>query len=97
LGYHLEYSGPIDIPFDHKDVRVYMDNLFSEGLLQPVSHDQSDKLSKTWVSVGLKIDPESDRRRRMEALMTSISSSIPTANTRYQDWLTFAYRWASPA
>lgn len=94
LGYHLEYSDPINIPFEHKDVRVYMDNLFSEGLLQPVSHDQADKLSKTWVSVGLKIDPESDCRRRLEALMASIDSTMPAPDARYQDWLTFAYRWA---
>jgi len=97
LSYHLEYSGPIDIPFDHKDVRVYMDDLFSEGLLQPVSHDQSDKLSKTWASVGLKIDPQSDRRRRLESLMASIDSTMPSSDARYQDWLTFAYRWAELA
>ena len=94
LSHHQEYSGPIDIPFEHKDVRVYIDDLFSEGLLQPVPHDQSDKLSKTWASVGLKIDPESDRRRRLEGLMASIGSTMPAADARYQNWLAFAYRWA---
>jgi hypothetical protein len=31
--YGLQYSGPLNLPFDHDDVRVYIDNLFLEGML----------------------------------------------------------------
>jgi hypothetical protein len=31
----LGYVGPRDLPFDHDDVRVYIDNLFLEGYLKP--------------------------------------------------------------
>src|SRR5699024_11002524 len=27
-------SGPAEIPFDHDDIRVYIDNLFAEGFLK---------------------------------------------------------------
>ena len=33
----LKFKGPSTLPFDHDDVRVYLDNLFSEGFLQPVT------------------------------------------------------------
>src|SRR5690349_20408675 len=28
--------GPVNLPFDNADVRVYIDNLFVEGFLQPI-------------------------------------------------------------
>ena len=34
-----DLEGPADLPFDHDDVRVYIDNLFVEGMLSPVSHE----------------------------------------------------------
>ena len=36
-GYALAISGPAELPFDHPDVRVYVDNLFLEGALRPVA------------------------------------------------------------
>ena len=45
------------MPFDHHDVRIYIDNLFLEGLLQPVPHEQSQALAKTWVAYGIKVSP----------------------------------------
>ncbi len=35
--YGLAIEGPVDLPFDHHDIRVYIDNLFVEGLLHSVS------------------------------------------------------------
>lgn len=54
----------LHLPFDHPDVRIYIDNLFLEGILQPVAHDQSHELAKTWVKYGIKISPAEDRLRR---------------------------------
>ena len=31
----LMFSGPAELPFDHPDVRVYVDDLFLEGALRP--------------------------------------------------------------
>jgi len=91
---YLKFSGPKDIPFDHDDIRVYIDNLFLEEILRPVQHPDADKLSDKWVSVGLMIDPARDAHRRMERLLKSIETTIPAIDSRYQDWLSFALRWA---
>lgn len=92
--YGLKYSGPSVLPFEHDDVRVYIDNLFHEGLLQTVPHEQSDALSKEWVAVGVRTEPEKDRLRRMEGLLYSAKATIPSPDDRHNEWLIFAYRWA---
>lgn len=92
--YSFEFPGPTLLPFDHPDVRIYLDNLFLEGLLQPVPHEQSQMLAKTWVAYGIKVSPVENRRRRMEGLLDSIEKTIPTVEARHGEWLHFAYRWA---
>jgi len=91
---HYTVSTPHYLPFDHPDVRVYIDNLFLEGLLQPVPHEQSQALAKTWVAYGIKVSPLESRRRRMEGLLDFIEKMIPTVEARYGEWFHFAYRWA---
>ena len=95
----LGYMGPTDLPFDHDDVRVYIDNLFLEGYLKPyAAADHGLHLEHTdlpeWLRVGLRIDPEADRMRRVEGLLASMVASIPSAEARHHDWLAFAHRWA---
>lgn len=92
--YNLEYTGPSQIPFDHDDIRVYIDNLFLDGLLRPVSCLDVCVLTRPWIAVGLRTDPAADRWRRFDGLMRSAEDSVPGAGARHQDWLTFAQRWA---
>ncbi|ACD82380.1 BREX-3 system phosphatase PglZ [Candidatus Methylacidiphilum infernorum] len=92
--YGFKFPGPPLLPFGHDDVRIYINNLFLEGLLQPVPHEQSQALAKTWVAYGIKVSPEENRRRRMEGLLDSIEKKIPTVEARHEEWLQFAYPWA---
>ncbi len=92
--YDFEFPGPALLPFDHDDVRVYIDNLFLEGLLQPVPHPQAEDLAKSWVAYGIKISPMENRLRRFRGLLDSIGETIPEVEARYEEWLKFAYRWA---
>lgn len=92
--YALAISGPIDLPFDHHDIRVYIDNLFLEGLLDEVAHEYAGALSKTWVSIGVRTDPFADRSRRIDKLIDSLQASIPAEDTRHGDWFHFARGWA---
>jgi hypothetical protein len=91
---------PVDLPFDHDDVRVYIDNLFLEGLLQPIAVSdlgvtaQGPERSFGWVAVGLRIDPVKDHDRRLERLLQTVEASLPHTEARGQDWLAFARRWA---
>jgi hypothetical protein len=92
--YGLAISGPIDLPFDHHDIRVYIDNLFVEGLLRSVSHDHADTLSKTWVGIGVRIAPIEDRTRRLGKLINILQTSIPAVDAKHTDWFHFARGWA---
>jgi hypothetical protein len=51
--YNFQLAGPADIPFDHPEVRVYMDNLFSEGLLRQVEFSQYPSLTESWITAGI--------------------------------------------
>ena len=90
----FELPGPSDLPFDHDDIRVYIDNLFLEGLLQAVPHAHAESLSKTWLAIGIRTDEQVDRTRRVDGLLDTIASAIPKEGTRHDDWFRFAKIWA---
>ena len=92
--YGLKFDGPTEISFDHEDIRIYIDNLFVEGMLRPVSHKSSDKLSEEWIAAGIRTDPEADKLRRIQGLMETAHDTIPPPDARHQDWSAFAYRWS---
>ena len=92
--YNLAFEGPVDLPFDHDDIRVYIDNLFVEGLMHPVSHNHSDILSKTWAGIGIRTSSIEDKSRRLKKLIESLKASMPVEDAKYKDWLHFARGWA---
>jgi hypothetical protein len=92
--YCLSIKGPVELPFDHHDIRVYIDNLFVEGLLHSVPHEQADTLSKTWVGIGVRTTPIEDRSRRLGKIIDSLEASIPAENAKHTDWFYFARVWA---
>ena len=89
-----DLEGPADLPFDHDDVRVYIDSLFFEGMLSAVSHEAGDALRDEWVAVGIRYDPVADKARRVEGLMGAVGASIPGPDARHHEWTAFAYPWA---
>ena len=92
--YGLSIEGPVELPFDHHDIRVYIDNLFVEGLLHPVQHEHADTLSKTWVGIGVRTAPTEDRSRRLGKLIDSLEANIPPEDAKHTDWFHFARSWA---
>lgn len=94
MPYGLAIEGPVELPFDHHDVRVYIDNLFVEGLLRSVPHDHAATLSKTWLGIGVRTAPIEDRARRLGKLIDSLQTSIPPEDAKHTDWFHFARGWA---
>ncbi len=92
--YGLSIKGPIELPFGHHDIRVYIDNLFVEGLLHSVPHEHVNTLSKTWVGIGVRTAPIEDRSRRLGKLIDSLEASIPAEDAKHTDWFHFARGWA---
>ena len=91
----LAIGGPADLSFDHEDVRVYIDNLFVEGMLRPVGHESGHALRGEWAAVGVRIDPVADRRRRLRRLAETVGATVPGADANHRDWTAFAFRWAA--
>jgi hypothetical protein len=92
--YSFEFPGPSDLPFDHDDIRVYIDNLFLEGLLEAVPHKQAESLSKTWLAIGIRTDDQAVRARRVDGLLDALVADIPNEDMRYNAWFHFAKTWA---
>ena len=90
----LQHRGPVDLPFNHSDVRVYIDTLFLEGSLRPIAHPFAAAFAKQWAGIGVSIDPPADRQRRLEGLAESVEAAIPGQDAKHRDWLAFAQRWA---
>jgi len=90
----LKYPGVIDVPFDHDDIRVYMDNLFEEGILQPVESASDAVIPAPWMAIGLKGRTRKNIEFKLKELCMSLEAKAPDKTASAQDWLTFAPRYA---
>jgi hypothetical protein len=89
----LSVAGSPDIPFDHHDVRIYIDNLFLEESLVPIEFNLSGELPD-WVKVGIVGTEGEDKFARLKRLLENVASDIPDHSARHRDWMAFAFRWA---
>ena len=82
--YGLRYGGPVDLPFDHDDVRVYVDNLFTEGMLAPTGTVSKTAVRGTWMAVGVDGAETADNLDRLEEARSAFGgrSSRPTSHSR---------------
>jgi hypothetical protein len=88
-------AGPADLPFDHDDVRVYVDNLFIEGLLEPTTAVQPID-DKRWFGVGIAGSPGSSDEGRFSHLLEELGTSVPSADdATYRDWQDYSLRWGT--
>ena len=90
----LKYPGVRDIPFDHDDIRAYIDNLFEEGSLQPIEWDSDAIIPKPWVKVGLKGHEQKRIDLNFEDLCRSLEEKTPGGGASAQEWLLFAPKYA---
>lgn len=88
-------ASPVDLPFDHSDVRVYMDNLFVEGLLQPtqaVLPTEDDR----WFAVGIAGSPAAGSKARFIRLLAELEATIPSVEAAtHQQWQDYSLRWGT--
>ena len=76
------------IPFAYEDVRVYMDNLFQEGFLDPVEWHVRETIP-AWVKPGLKMQGNEDDSERLMALIDRLQESCPSSAKPFSDWSHF--------
>ncbi|MFP4164371.1 MAG: BREX-3 system phosphatase PglZ [Chitinispirillaceae bacterium] len=92
--YALKYPGPDVLPFDHQDIRVYIDNLFLEGKLTPVEAKNIQVDTGSWVRSGIATSGVYDDELRISRLFALVESELPTTEACYSDWTAFALKWA---
>jgi hypothetical protein len=92
--YGMHYSGPVELPFGHDDVKVYIDNLFQEGQLRPVEGVTADQVPELWMHVGLASVDGDDSSVRFERLMDRLQDEFPVENAKHREWVSFAQTWA---
>ncbi len=90
----FEIPGPTLLPFDHPDVRIYIDNLFLEGHMTPVPYAHAETLANTWIAHGIIASSWETDYSRLEGLLETIEDDLPDNEARYGKWLSFAFRWA---
>jgi hypothetical protein len=92
---HPEISGPLELPFDHDDVRVYMDNLFVEGLIEPTAAVQVVD-GDPWYAVGITGSTASSEEGRFSHLLEELRATVPGSDAAtFQDWQEFALRFGT--
>jgi len=94
VGYGYRYPGPDSLPFDHQDIKVYIDNLFLEGKLTPVEAKDIEVEAGSWVRSGIATFGVDDDELRISRLFDLLEKELPTAEARYSDWTAFALKWA---
>ncbi len=92
--YGLKYPGPDILPFDHQDIRVYIDNLFVEGKLAPVQKPDVTIDAGSWIRSGIIEVSVDDDEVRISRLIELVEKGLPVAESRYSDWTAFALKWA---
>lgn len=92
--YDLQFSGPVDLPFDHDDVRVYVDNLFTDGLLAPVDGISRSLVAGSWMAIGVAGSTGADLVSRFRKLLQLLQADSPSPNSDHQVWIQAATRWA---
>lgn len=94
LEYSLKYPGPDDLPFDHLDIKVYIDNLFLEGKLTPVEATDLEVDARSWVRSGIATSGTDNEALRISRIFAIVEEKLLTAESRSSDWTAFALKWA---
>lgn len=92
--YGLKYPGPDRLPFDHQDIKVYIDNLFLEGKLTPVATTDIEVDAGSWLRSGIVTSGTDNDELRISRLFDLVEKELPTAEARHSDWTAFALKWA---
>ncbi len=87
---YFRYPGPDHLPFDHQDIKVYLDNLFLEGKLTPIEATGVEVDAGSWIRSGIATAGVDDEELRGSRLFTLVEKERPTAESRYSDWIAFA-------
>jgi hypothetical protein len=85
------------LPFDHQDIRVYIDNLFVEGHLIPIPKPGLSLDPKSWIKSGITKLGNEDINVRLSRLFQLVKDGIPDTDCHHSNWINFALKYAELA
>ncbi|MCP5271835.1 MAG: BREX-3 system phosphatase PglZ [Burkholderiaceae bacterium] len=81
-----------DIPFDHPEVRVFIDSMFLDGALHPIEVEGSAAAMPEWARVGVIPNPMALRNLVAQGIK-SLKDSIPADAATHKEWIEWARRF----
>ncbi|MFW9997340.1 MAG: BREX-3 system phosphatase PglZ, partial [Candidatus Odinarchaeota archaeon] len=88
----LNHRSTALIPFCEDDVRVYIDNFFLEGFLDPIK-STNPKNHPEWVKIGI-IDYHAENAKRKFDHFIPLIKNHPKIGASINEWLIFSEIWA---
>lgn len=86
-------SGPANLPFGHTDVKVYIDNLFQDGLMKAAEGVDIEQVPEPWMRVGIAGTEGEDRTLRFERLLERLETDLPKEEADRRTWIEYARMW----
>lgn len=83
-----------EISFEASQLRVWVDDLFFEGLLKPLATAPA-KLPHPWCVVGVAKRDGDASCEELAAMRCRLAKEIPEAAAGYKEWLHFAHRYSA--
>jgi PglZ domain len=87
-----EFQLRAEIPFEHPDVRVWIDSMFLDGLLHPLTVQGVPTSIPEWAKVGIVQDPLA-LRTLVEEGIKAIKQTLPDTDSSYRDWINTAQKF----
>jgi hypothetical protein len=87
------FPGPADLPFDHPDIRVYLDTLFLEGHLRRADGFDAAAFSGTWIGLGVAGRATERPGLQFDQLSDAVEKRLAATLERHSDWVELARLW----
>ena len=91
----MNYAGPELLPFGHDSFRVYLDDLFSAGLLQRLTLPAPSSPALGWMRCGMEDVSSIQPTPALLEAMASAEKLIPPPEALPKHWLDYAMRFAA--
>lgn len=85
-------TAPIEIPFDHTDVRAIIDSMFLDGSLHPLAVTGVPASVPGWIRAGIVEDVWS-QFALAEKSIAALAAALPDVDAPYKQWSDFAKRF----
>lgn len=93
--YNVQCQGPLELPFDHQDIKGRLSALFIERKLQPVEAQIELDQNSSWMIVGIFQDRNRIISSSIETFVGTINSLVAKAELSAREWDSISYLFAA--